>query len=463
MQNSIKIPVVTLFSYILFTIVLWDTRGLFVSTTAFPIPTTILALLLLIQVYGFWCKKSILISKAIWVSLLLEFLLHIISLLDPERSLNHFAKVTKFNQEFTIIILSVFFVLFISFFRAENKFKTTFLFVVFILAIISNLLLIKTSIVPNIDTYTYVKTADQLLLQLKNPYLYKFDDLYSGEYNHIYGTSFCFNYLPLVVYITSLFEYLFSEIRFAYAFFNVLFCMLIIKNRAYLKLTLNLSILLSISWLMNPVQMFILERAFIDSLVPFFLFSAILLLYKNRNVLSAIVLGLLASLKLYYFFLLPFIGFYWFCFIGIKKTMQYSFTIMIIILLTILPFLIDNYQVFYFNVYAVYANIGTRVDSLSFVSYCAKKGIDIAIIGQKIGMSILALLSFVVYFKKMEIRKILSIINIAYLILFFLMRQAFANYFYFNLVILFTIILIENIEKNKNLCQVGTSENPPSM
>jgi hypothetical protein len=128
-----------------------------------------------------------------------------------------------------------------------------------------------------------------------------------------------------------------------------------------------------------------------------------------------------------------------------------------------LPFLLDNYQIFYFNVYVVYANIGTRLDSLSLVSYCAKKGIDIAMIGQKIGMSILALLSIVVYAKKMEMHKVLSIINIAYLILFLFMRQAFANYFYFNMVILFTILLIENIEKNKNLCQVGTSENPPSM
>lgn len=461
MQDFIKIPLLPLLSYILLTIVLWDTRGLFVSKTALPIPTILLILLLIIQVYSFWIKRNVSFDKAIWACFIVEFLLHIISIFEEERSLNNFAKVTQYDSVFSFFIIAVILFVVCVLFAFKNNSKL--LFLALLMALFANLFLVKTSIEPHIDTYTYVKKADQLLLKFKNPYLYKFEDMYQGEYNHIYGTSFCFNYLPLVVYITTVFEFLFNEIRFAYVFFNFLFCLLIIKSRKLLNLTLNSSMLLSILWLINPVQMFISERAFIDSLVPFLIFSMILLLFKKKNFMSAISLGLLAALKLYYIFLMAFVCFYWLRFFGFKRTIQYGLVSISVITITILPFIIDNYQVFYFNVYVVYSNIGTRIDSLSIVSYCAKKGVNIAMIGQKIGMSILLFLSSWIYLKKMEMQNILTIINIAYLVLFLLMRQAFANYFYFNLVIFFIIILVNNITKNSKLAQIGTLENSPSM
>lgn len=167
-------------------------------------------------------------------------------------------------------------------------------FIIFFLLI--SLLTIYGSPSPTVDSFVILKEAPQKLLQGQNPY----NSIYSRVYRNIEPNYF--NYLPLSIIYFLPFVFLFNDPR--YGLVVALLGTYILMNRLQKKNSPQ-KYLYSSLFLFAPRSFYMIEHAYLDTLI-FFLFVWGLYLYeKGKNRLFSLIISSLFLLKQNMLILLP--------------------------------------------------------------------------------------------------------------------------------------------------------------
>lgn len=425
------------FIYLGITIVLWDTFGMLGKTN--PYPFALIFLTFFAWLLG--VKKAQQISFYKGVDLIkglitVEILLQILAYIHQPHSNFHFAKEVQ-NESFVLLFLIVIVLFWIlHLLKAECKWRK------YILVVTSSLFLffgVYVALNPGIDTFHYMEIAAEEFINNKNPYLVSFADYYNGKYKGVYGGEYVFNYWPISLYLCSFSKLIFSDVRFIMVIFQLFKGIVLLiygcRNRYY-KEWLYFYLL----WILNPVVAFVNIQAWVDAFAPLFLLLTVVFLQRGKFILSAFALGLLASIKLYYCFTVPFILiFVW----SHQKKFFFKYVILSFFsyIVTFIPFLLLSPNELFYNTVIYFTKSQLRLESLSYTAYLKYfHNIDLSRIGLLLSILFLLLGYAKSFLKKLNLLQVLQVMNFSYLAFFLFSKQAFCNYYYYNLFLTFLLL-----------------------
>ena len=424
-------------SYLTLGLILWDTKGMFFS----GIPVGLLTLTIL---FIFWLQKtftrqeSILeettsFRKDILFLIAIQGIILLISLFYKEYNLLLFDKVTRYTimlQSSVIVFLIGLCYLIYRSLSGRSIFNV--LVGLIIVAVLIQVSCIFCSVVTGIDVTVMLQKACDYFIHFKNPYDARYPDIFNGFYVKYYGTINYMTYWPSVVYISSIFYFIFGDYRYAYIFISIVFALVLYRSRVKDGLNKENTLLYMLLWVSSPVLAFTINRGWIDVFVtlPFFLF----LYYLNTRklILSGLFLGIVLSFKLYYLLLTPFIFIYLITHFGFKRSIYFVAVCAAIFSATIVPFLVFDAHQFYQSTITFYSGMKlARPDSLSWVSYLTR--LDLQLISAGTYFSLFSIMVFCIWFMFCDktITRLIEFSCVALLIFFMCARQAFCNYYLF--------------------------------
>lgn len=424
-------------TYIGITILLWDTFGMLGTSNPYPIALIFMT----IFAWLMWSKKDkklkqLQIAPLLKVILTVEIILHIIAYLHLPHSNFHFAKEVQkesFVMLFLVVIVS-FWILHLL--KEDNKWWK------FFLVGISSLFLffvVYVALNPGIDTFHYMEIAAEEFINNRNPYLVSFADYYNGKYKDVYGGKYVFNYWPISLYLCSFSKLIFSDVRYIMVIFQLFLGIVLLmnscRNRNH-KVWLYFYLL----WILNPVVAFVNIQAWVDAFAPLFLLLTVVFLQRKKFLVSAFALGLLASIKLYYCFTVPFmLIFIWSH--QKKFFLKYVALTFFGFIVTFVPFLLLSPNELFYNTVIYFTKSQLRLESLSYTAYLKYfHNIDLSRIGLLLSILFLLLGYAKSFLKKLNLLQVLQVMNFSYLAFFLFSKQAFCNYYYYNLFLTFLLL-----------------------
>lgn len=429
----------SLIVYLVIFLVLWDTRGMSNENQRdFPVATSLLTASFLISAFAVFFRTIRPVHEnSLYFILLAQFVFLGFSNFSPHHYLFNYTVRTSYIPVYHLLWGLCFMLAVSSFFWKSQR--ITFLRILLLFAGLLSIIVVVCSTESGIDTHLFLNMASDYLFELKNPYTYTYPDIYNGRYSALYGNTYYFNYWPTPLYICSVFRALFSDVRYAFVFAQLVFVYFMIKHRN--NLGISQVLLMATVWLLNMVVLFVNERSWLDALaVPLLLVS--LLLLQQKNFLAAgILAGLLASLKVYYVFALPFYGIYLLREKKFKEIviMGAAFTA------TFVPFVIADFSAFYQSTISFINGTKIRPDSLSVVSALKRiYDIDASQIGFIVMFACMGVFYLLFWCGKNNILQMLKYINLTFFVIFLSSKQSFCNYFYFNMLCAFTISYLES-------------------
>ncbi|OGE08898.1 hypothetical protein A3A60_00915 [Candidatus Curtissbacteria bacterium RIFCSPLOWO2_01_FULL_42_26] len=356
---------------------------------------------------------------------------------------HHFLDLSRVLLVMSLLISFTYFVNVSKIPKLKRFFRLRFWFFI-LTALFLRLLMIWSSPSPSIDVFGIQKIAPRAIIEGNNPYslIYHFPwqneplDVYS------YGPFNIFLNFPAVLLLKDpRYIQIISELGIALLIYFIL------KKRS---LSNKFAEKLPLIFLFNPRALFILEQAWVDPILVFFvfLFAGTLFIWK-REFIAFFILGLALATKQYAVFLFPFLlmG-------GFLKIRNFLITVGVVIV-TSLPFLIWNAKDFIRDV--VLFNLilqKSRYDSLSLnTSFHNLTGDDIP----KFFVVILELL-LLLYLLRIQKKLIGSFVifnsGVFALSTYLLYRLAFIHYYYFagSMIFLATVLMIyEDAVENKKI------------
>lgn len=231
------------------------------------------------------------------------------------------------------------------------------------------------------------------------------------------------------LYLTLPFQYLFGDFRLAYIFYALFTSIITFFFSKKFKSFNFLAILLLV--FTNPFTFYMIKYSWIDLLaLPIFIVM-FLALNNRKYFLSFIFLALLASLKLYNFFIVPLFFIFYFKKEGFqpKKLSAYLLVFALTLLISFSSFWFSSpnalfYSIEYFN------NSNPRYESLSFPGLIYRTGIDTSSFFTVISLVVSGVFFFQ-FFKNSDINifKLLKYVSLVLLFSFIFAKQAFGNYY----------------------------------
>lgn len=435
--------------YLSIFIVLWFTKGMTEPhQTGFPIAsfTLFIAFLLLVIDAFIPLHKTIQPTtfKPEWILTIL-LIFFCIANFNPKYSIYHFSKTIHINLFHTSFFICMGIGLFT---LVSKKFKAIATKVLFLAGSVFTFIIIYCSFETGIDTHLFLNMASDYFLDGKNPYQYNYPDIYRGRYADVYGDKFYFNYWPFPLYLVAGFRWLFGDVRYAFVACQVIAGWLIINSRK--SISLESSIILAMLWILNMVVNFVNERSWLDALVTPFFIGGIMMVQKNKFGWAAILFGLMASVKLYYVFIFPFIGIY---FLKERKIKE-IFLMGLAFIIPFIPFLLWSFHDFYYSSFTFISNTEVREDSLSLISAIKKLyHVDYASLGTIIMFACMAIFLVMFLVGRNSALNMVKYINLCLFAIFLFSKQAFCNYFYFNMLCSLIILHLQanykDVEKEK--------------
>ena len=424
-------------SYLALGLILWDTKGMFFS----GIPLGLIGITVL---FIFWLTKTLTrqesileetntFTRDILFLVTIQGLILLASLFYREYDLLFADTTTRSSivlHSFVVVFLIGLSYLIYSF--VSDKPILGILVGLIIVAVLIQVLCVFCSVVTGIDVTVMLQKACDYFVHFKNPYDARYPDIFHGYYVKYYGSINYMTYWPSVVYISSVFYFIFGDYRYAYIFISVVFALVIYRSRAKIGLSKENALLYILLWVSNPVLAYTINRGWIDVLVtlPFFLF----LHYLNTRklILSGLFLGIVLSVKLYYLLLTPFIFIYLISHFGFKRSVYFVAVCAGIFSATIVPFLVFDAHQFYQSTITFYSGMKlARPDSLSWVSYLTRLNLELISEGTYFSLASIIGLCIWFMFCNKTITRLIEFSSVALMIFFMCARQAFCNYYLF--------------------------------
>jgi hypothetical protein len=431
-----------LIAYMAIFMVLWDTKGMTDPNNhgGFPVATFFLTATFIFLACVFAIRKKwndTAPINTLRLFLFVQLVLVVIGNFSFKHSVFRYTQETQHVIVYQSLLYATILIFLFSLFLKQGAFVLY--RALLVTSALLSMVVIYCSVITGIDTHLFLNMASDYLLQGNNPYNYNYPDIYGGEFTQVYGDKYYFNYWPMALYICAPFRLVFGDVRVAFVLAQLIFVVILIRNKN--KLNLQQVILISVLWLTNIIMMYVNERSWLDALaVPFFL-SALIFLKNKKYMWSAILIGLMASLKLYYVFALPFFGIY---FLREKKWKE-IFVMGLTFIITFIPFAIASFDDLYQSTITFINSTKIREDSLSVVSMI-KRLFDKDLSGLGTIFTFVAMGVFYVLFwrSRNHVLNMAKYINLTFFVIFLLSKQSFCNYFYFNMVCCFVIFYLEN-------------------
>ncbi len=215
-----------------------------------------------------------------------------------------------------------------------------------------------------IDVLVIGNLASDYLLSGFNPYTATYPDIYRGLYDYRPAAV----YWPAYYLWTAPFYGLFGDVRYATAAADSLIAPAIFLLARRRSLPTVTSLLVAVAWLANPLALFVVERAWVDSVLMLGIATAALAFDARRWLLLGVLLGVTACVKHY--------GMLAFMFAvvlllarqrGALKRTTAAATVTVCCLFV--PFLSTGAREFYDSSIAQAYTVGLRLDSLSFPAW----------------------------------------------------------------------------------------------
>jgi len=431
-----------LVAYMAIFMVLWDTKGMTDPNNhgGFPVSTFFLTTAFVFLLSVFIVKKRQTNTSSIntlRIFLFVQLILVIIGNFSFKHSVFRYTTEAQYIILYQILLYVCCLLFLLSFIIKKNEgiIYTTLL----IAAALLPLLVIFCSVKTGIDTHLFLNMASDYFFTGTNPYSVNYPDIYNGEFTDEYGDKYYFNYWPMALYICAPFRYVFGDVRFAFVLAQIIFVVILLKNRA--KLSYQQLVLIAVLWLTNIVMLYVNERSWLDSLAVPFLLSSLIFLKNKKYMLASIMIGIMASLKLYYVFALPFFGIY----LLREKKWKEIIYMGLAFGVTFVPFIIASFDDLYQSTITFISSTKVREDSLSIVSAIKRLyNLDYSKAGTIITFAAMGLFYFLFWRSKNHILNMAKYINLTFFVIFLFSKQSFCNYFYFNMVCCFVIFYLEN-------------------
>lgn len=285
----------------------------------------------------------------------------------------------------------------------------------FFISILVRLFMVWSSPVPYIDVYDYLTKGAQFLLQNLNPYSMTYTKLYPNFTPDYYG------YPPGMLYLSLPFVAILKDPRYLFVLSELLVALLILnlikgKKEQYIY---------SLSFLNNPISVYMVEQSYTEPLILFLIFFSVWLLIKKRHFLFTFLLGLLLSTKQYLFLLLPL---YWHFLREIKSKFVLLIGGIILALLLTAPFLVWDYGEFMKDVVFLQGQFSPRYEGLSFFSLVFRMGGSYNFL---ISLFIIIPLFLYIYLQdRVDPARFFCLSPFLFLVFFFFNKWSFINYYY---------------------------------
>lgn len=309
---------------------------------------------------------------------------------------------------------------------------------------------LETSTHPAIDVWTSSQRAVDYFLDGKNPYTQSYTDIYHGRYDYFPS----FPYLPAYLYAATLGVWLVPALHdvrvslFASELVVAAFLFLIGRRE---KLPVFTCALLAGVWMAFPVCLFILEQAWIDSLLLVGFAGATWALSSKRVILAGIFLGVACSTKQYAVLGVSFFYVYAWRALGTRAAIKIVLASGLVTAAFMLPFAILDFKQFAKYTLMSWGGALPRTDSLSWPAYVAHKnpphGDDelralyhpFAIL-QMLGW--LAPLGWLSLQRRPTLRQLFSAAGFATAVVLMVSKQAFCNYYWFMSFFVFVAMIL---------------------
>lgn len=309
---------------------------------------------------------------------------------------------------------------------------------------------LETSTHPAIDVWTSSQRAVDYFLEGKNPYTQSYVDIYHGRYDYFPS----FPYLPAYLYAATAGVWLVPSLHdvrvslFASEIVVAAFLFLIARRENLSLLTCALVVCV---WLALPVCLFILEQAWIDSLLLVGFAGAAWALSSKRVVAAGVFLGLSCATKQYAVLGVSFFYVYAWRALGLRAAVKLVVSSALVTTAFMLPFAVLDLRQFLKYTLMSWGGALPRTDSLSLPAYLAHKhpphGDDelralyhpFAFVQGAVWLGTLAWLAWQ---HRPTLRQLFGAIGFATAIVLMVAKQAFCNYYYFMSFFVFVAMIL---------------------
>lgn len=285
---------------------------------------------------------------------------------------------------------------------------------------------------PAIDVHRWISEAADYFLSGRNPYGRVYTDINACLPN---GPRYppVFNYLPGVLVWVTPFQWIWSEIRVGFLLADLLttFCLYRIGRQH--RLPTAESMVLPMLWLSLPIQLQVLQYAWVDTLLITGVAVLLVLLGDRRYLLAGLVLGGLLLVK-QYAFPIGLVSFVWLWSRGQRREARLLVLRSgLVFAAGMLPFFLANPSVFYYSVVKSLANQAFRADAFTLTALLQPQGLTVS--GLAYGLIAVGTLTGVLL--RLWLRHAATIADwaealiIFYGVVFLLAKQAFCNYYQF--------------------------------
>lgn len=316
--------------------------------------------------------------------------------------------------------------------------------------IYARVLVLETSTHPSIDVWTSSQRAVDYFLDGKNPYTQSYVDIYHGRYDYFPS----FPYLPAYLYAATLGVWLvptLHDVRVSLLASEVVVALFIFLLGRREKLPVFTCAMLVGVWLSIPVCLFILEQAWIDSLLLVGFAGAAWALSSRRMILAGVFLGLACSTKQYAVLGVSFFYVYAWRAHGMRAAIKIVLSSALVTAAFMLPFAVLDFKQFTKYTLMSWGGALPRTDSLSLPAYLAHKhppANDEALrdmfhpfaIVQAVAW--LGTLAWLARQHRPTLRQLFLAIGFATGVVLMVAKQAFCNYYYFMSFFVFAAMLL---------------------
>jgi hypothetical protein len=318
--------------------------------------------------------------------------------------------------------------------------------------IYARVLVLTVSPRPFIDVWTSSQQAVEYFLDGKNPYGQTYKDIYGGRYDYFPS----FPYLPAYLIWATLGMLVFKtahDVRVSLLFAELFTTVCIVGIARKERFPWTTCALLAVVWLAFPVDLFILEQAWIDSLLLLGFAAATWALASNRLVLCGILLGVACSTKQYAALGVSFFAIFAWRTYGLRGLVKMALAAIVTTALFMVPFAVSNVHQFVKYTLMSWGGALPRTESLSFTAYLARKNPPVgeealralyAPYGVIAIVIWLALLVWLGIKRKPTLHDTFLGIAAATGVALLLAKQAFCNYYYFLSFFIFVSMILRS-------------------
>lgn len=285
------------------------------------------------------------------------------------------------------------------------------------IALFLRLFMIWTSPKPTIDVFEFLRNGVYDLASGKNPYSSVYPDIYPGRVFDYY------NYLPGSILVTAPFVLLMNDPRYALVVAEVLTAFLVGK----LSGRGEKGIMLAVTFLYNPMALYLLEQSYVEPLIVFWLTLTAWLVAKKKFWLAGMAFGISLSIKQHVSLVLPLVFGLVSTFFG-KARFVFVAVALAVASLVVAPLALWNAKDFLHDVLFVLIELPPRYDALNVPSLFLRLGVGLD--SYLWGGAVLFSLFWIYRQKTNSLARFFYFSSLTFFSFFLFNKWAFLNYYY---------------------------------